>query len=58
MSPTSYRIKRKLERARVLLLVGDMTVQQVSYELGFYDTAYFCRVFKKAFGMTPTEVRK
>jgi AraC-like DNA-binding protein len=47
----------KLERARMLLSVGDMTVQQVASELGFYDTAYFCRVFKKAFGITPTQYR-
>ena len=58
MSPASYRIKRKLERAKILLSAGDMTVKQVSYELGFYDTAYFCRVFKKAFGITPTEAKE
>lgn len=56
-TPTAYRIKRKLERAKVLLSVGDMTVQQVATELGFYDTAYFCRVFKKAFGITPSQYR-
>ena len=56
-TPTAYRIKKKMERAKVLLTVGDMTVQQVATELGFEDTAYFCRVFKNTFGITPGQIK-
>lgn len=55
-TPTAYRIKKKMERAKVLLAVGDMTVQQVATELGFEDAAYFCRVFKNTFGITPGQI--
>ena len=56
-SPSEYRIKKKMERAILLISVGDMTVGQVAAELGFEDTAYFCRIFKKAFGITPTKAK-
>lgn len=56
-TPCAYRIKKKMERAGMLLLSGDMTVQQVSLELGFEDNAYFCRAFKRYYGCTPTEYR-
>lgn len=57
-SPNAYKIKKKMERAKLLLSVSDMTVRQISYETGFDDTAYFCRAFKKHFGITPTQMRK
>ncbi len=56
-TPSEYRINKKMERAKLLLSVEDMTVSQVSQELGFEDLAYFCRVFKKKFGITPSQMK-
>lgn len=35
----------------------DKTIQEISYELGFKDDAYFNRVFKKSTGQTPKQFR-
>lgn len=56
-TPSEYRINKKMERAKLLLSVGEMNVRQISSELGFDDPSYFCRVFKKKFGITPTQMK-
>lgn len=44
--------------AKRLLLHTDKNVAQIAYELGFKDTAYFGRFFKREAGVTPGEFRK
>jgi AraC-like DNA-binding protein len=44
--------------ARVLLKSGKMSVQQVSYELNFYDQSHFGVFFKKYTGCSPREYQK
>ena len=58
ISPTEYRINAKLSRAKNLLESTDMTVNEISDKLNFYDAAYFCKVFKKHIGVTPKEYLK
>lgn len=55
ISPSGYRIEIKLKRATYLLESTDMTVNEISERLGFFDAAYFCKLFKKHFGKTPGE---
>lgn len=57
-SPTAYRVEAKLKRASYLLESTDMTVTEISARLGFFDSAYFCKIFKNHFGLTPTEYSK
>lgn len=45
-------------QAKVLLKNSDMTIENISEELNFPDSPYFCRFFKRETGMTPTEYRK
>lgn len=44
--------------ARMLLLHSDLTVLEISDRLGFPNSPYFCRFFKREMGMTPSEYRK
>ncbi len=44
--------------ARALLKSGKMSVQQVSYELNFYDQSHFGVFFKKYTGCSPREYQK
>lgn len=53
MSPTQYRLNIKLNKAKYLLESTDMTVGEISEKLGFFDCAYFTKVFSKQTGMTP-----
>ena len=47
----------RLSRAKEMLQGGDQTIIQICSAVGISDAPYFCRIFKKAFGMTPTELR-
>ena len=41
VSPIQYRITEKITKAKYLLEATDMTVDEISDKLGFFDTAYF-----------------
>ena len=45
----------RLEQAVRLLMEQKINVSQVAYSVGFSNLAHFSTVFKKHFGMTPTE---
>jgi signal transduction histidine kinase/ligand-binding sensor domain-containing protein/DNA-binding response OmpR family regulator len=45
----------RLKRAAQLLTLNELTVSEVSYEVGFNDPQYFSKCFNKFFGMTPSE---
>ncbi|WP_411345465.1 response regulator [Paenibacillus sp. WLX1005] len=53
----SYITSIRMEMARRLLLDPAVPVYAVSEQLGFLDSHYFARVFKKQEGMTPSEYR-
>lgn len=44
--------------AKSLLRQTNMTVQQICYYLGYSDTSYFTKAFKKKEGLTPIEYRR
>jgi len=53
-SPNEYiRIERMKEAAR-LLLSTDLTVNEIGFKVGFNDSNYFGKSFKKHFGLTPS----
>ena len=55
-SPNDYIRTYRLERGRLLLQKGDLTVSEVAYDVGFSSPAYFSKCFKDAFGTAPSEV--
>ena len=59
--PSAYVLRRRLERARSLLAdEGERTtpIAAVAARCGFSSQAYFARVFKARFGMTPLAARR
>lgn len=48
----------KLTEAKKMLTYSDKTLAQISCFFGFSSQSYFQNVFKKEFGMTPTQYRK
>ena len=52
-----YQLSMKLEMAYHALGTGRYTVREVAQTFGFCDPYYFSRTFKKAYGMSPSEVR-
>lgn len=47
----------RVNRAKFMLQNYSLTLKEIAFDCGYNDTAYFCRVFKKACKVTPTEYR-
>lgn len=54
---TEYSTNRRLNEARSLLRTSTLTIRQVGRMVGFPDPAYFCRIFKRNFGVSPLQYR-
>ena len=57
-TPVQYRMRVRLKRAVYLLESSDLSVEEIAARLDFFDAAYFCKVFREEFGVTPGEYRK
>ena len=58
MGVNEYVQKRRLIRARRLLIDTDMSVAEISDSLGFSSPKYFSEVFKSAYEVSPREFKK
>lgn len=58
MNFVKYLVRLRLRHAQTLLLTTDKKINQISEEIGYADYRYFRNLFKKEFGMTPSEYRK
>ena len=58
ISPNSYIIRQKIERAKEMLLTTECTNETICEELNFYDVSHFFKCFKKLVGTTPGEFVK
>jgi len=55
---TEYVNDLKIERAKELLETTDLSVSEIATMLGFEDSNYFSRLFKKLTGENTTSYRK
>lgn len=55
ISPSKLKIDCIIFNSKYLLSCYNMTITQISLDLGFNDVSYFTRFFKKNEGITPTE---
>jgi AraC-like DNA-binding protein len=58
VSPHRYRLHVKVSVARELLRNTDRLVKEIGCHCGFDDEQYFCRIFKRLTGNTPSEFRQ
>ncbi len=56
-SPLAWLIGRRIGRAASLLRHTDMRVTEIAFEVGFNDSNYFTRQFRKVTGRSPREYR-
>ena len=57
-SPNKYIQKARMEHARQLLADTGLSVMEVGCKVGVADAAYFYRLFKNYYGMSPSQYRK
>lgn len=58
MSVTDYIRKVRVENACRLLRGGNISVSSIALNVGYEDSNYFSRLFRKSLGMTPSEYRE
>lgn len=58
LSPMQYLNRKRLARAKELMLHSDLNITQISGKVGFSDVHYFSRVFKKYENESPQEYMK
>ncbi|MGN0691509.1 MAG: helix-turn-helix domain-containing protein, partial [Oscillospiraceae bacterium] len=56
--PMEYIAKRRIQAAKELLTGSDMTIEEIAAETGFCTASYFCKLFKRYEGITPSRFRK
>jgi AraC-like DNA-binding protein len=58
VTPSDYLERYRIKQARRLLETTDLPVTRVALEVGFYDSSYFGRVFRREVGVTPVAYRR
>lgn len=53
-----YLTECRIERAKSLMSDSELSLKEITYEIGYNDPNYFSRVFKRVYGISPTEYRK
>jgi AraC family transcriptional regulator len=51
-----YVVRRRSERARLLLLAGDLAPSQVALEAGFSHQTHMARWLRRLYGVRPSEL--
>jgi AraC-like DNA-binding protein len=57
VTPVQLLTKTRLEAAAQMLASGDLGIAEVAHQCGYSDHSAFCRLFRSAVDMTPTEFR-
>ncbi|NJP21065.1 MAG: helix-turn-helix transcriptional regulator [Hydrococcus sp. CRU_1_1] len=55
LSPHRYVIQHRIERAKELLHCQELSISDISTQLGFADHSHFTRYFKRIIGVTPKQ---
>lgn len=58
ITPSEYANERQFSRAKVLLEIGENSIEDIALQMKFSSQASFSKQFKKWTGMTPTAFRK
>lgn len=58
LTPKQLQLDMKITEARRLLLYSELNASEIAYKLGFDDSSYFSRIFKRKTGLSPTAFRQ
>ncbi|SEO00847.1 AraC-type DNA-binding protein [Amphibacillus marinus] len=53
-----YQLSIRLKKTVELLCESSLSIAEISRETGFYDEFYFSKIFKREFGMPPSQYRQ
>lgn len=55
LSPQKWLIRRRLEASHELIHKGKRKVSEVCFDVGFKNLSHFSKIYKKTYGVPPTE---
>ncbi|MEJ8545048.1 helix-turn-helix domain-containing protein [Brevibacillus borstelensis] len=58
LPPHQYLLRLRVERAKMLIHCGSMSLKEIAHRLGFADQAHFTKKFKRMTGETPMQYSK
>lgn len=53
-----YVTRRRIRKATKLLTETELSMTEIAYQLSFYDSSHFCKVYQAHVGISPSDVRK
>jgi AraC-like DNA-binding protein len=56
-TPIDYINRKRIEKAQLMLVVNDISIKEIAYQVGFDNISYFFRLFRKLTGHPPREIR-
>lgn len=56
-TPTEYKNRLRIDQAKSMLRNDSIPVGEIAFLMGYEDTAYFCKLFKRYTGKTPLQYR-
>lgn len=56
--PMEYIAKRRIQAAKELLSHTELPIEEIAEQTGFCSGSYFCKLFRRYEGITPTQFRK
>ncbi len=57
-TPYQYILKKKMEKAQVLITETSLPLKDIAFDLGFLSYGNFCKLFKRELGLNPEIYRK
>ncbi len=54
----NYLTSVRIQHAQYLLREGNVSVKEISYQVGYQDPNYFSKIFKKIIGVSPTAYQR
>jgi AraC-like DNA-binding protein len=58
VTPVAYLNRYRVHQAKQLLTETDKTITEIALEVGFSDSGYFSRVFRREVGISPEAYRR
>ncbi|MDR1981143.1 MAG: AraC family transcriptional regulator [Tannerellaceae bacterium] len=56
-TPIQYINQKKIEKAQLMLVIGEKSIKDITYSLAFENMSYFYRLFKKMVGIPPNQYK-
>lgn len=57
-TPIAYLIQLRVNRAAIMLRTSEASITEIAFQVGFNDSNYFTRQFRRQLGITPREYRR